>query len=1021
MTRAKLRRGMIVLLYLCLAACGNNPEPIDLPAINASETGRGSASLNGDWLFRTGQGHPLATLAALDDSWSEVVLPHTWNVEDGADGGDNYFRGDGWYHRSLTVAEDLSGRRLYLHFNGANLVTDVYLDEYHIGQHRGGYAAFRFDITDAVTPGMAHVLSVKVNNERNDDIPPLAADFTFYGGLYRGVDLVVAQPLHIDMMDYASPGVYISQREVGENHALIDIRTKLVNDGDSEYIAVVEFDLLDAQGRSVAHRAKNIRVPGQGSVQLESSLTLDQPHLWQGVQDPYLYQLYVRVKAAGEVVDSVQQAVGLRNFTVSPTQGAFLNGESVRLRGVSRHQDRQGKGWALSRDDHRQDFELIAEMGANAVRLAHYQHAPYIYQLADQMGFMIWAEVPVISEVTDSAAFTASAQQQLIELIRQNYNHPSIVMWGLFNEISMHGNEANTRLVETLETLAKQEDSRRLTTGAVLGDHEEEGVWRVPDIIAQNRYDGWYYHDFDGMAAWLDKIPALFPGRAVGISEYGAGSSTDLHADQPTNQDHTEEYQNLYHEANWLIMRERPQMWGSFIWNMFDFAADLRDEGSTPGINNKGMVTFDRKIKKDSFFWYQSHWRDQPILYITSRRFELRKTPDTDIKIYANIDSVELWVNDQSQGTVNNDGSNRFVWPAVALAMGKNTISARGGELVDEIVWQRVLNDETALTSASLGIDNEMHRIYNLPYALRREALQQMLVLPYGARLQWLEGSLPGDLLTQDLVFTVVAANGDKQVYGLGSGALSLGRPVKASRELAHGMMGNPPAKAQSVVNGDDRLDAEEGEVAFWITADPNQGPGWLKIDLGANYYIDSLDAAWLPGHINDNGTVKYSIDIAEDVAVSAVVFAESYTEVVDGRDNKTPLRTRDKIGAVARYVRVNVLDSSYTYDVPILGTFKLIGATEFSVYGGLVTSQKMAIDYKQHQIALPRDAAAPMAVSEFVAQLEGVGEKPLLELWSGESKLNPGDAVKSGDFLVVSLPGDRINRRERYDIVAAP
>ncbi|MFT5483811.1 MAG: beta-galactosidase, partial [Halieaceae bacterium] len=840
-------------------------------------------------------------------------------------------------------------------------------------------------------------------------------------GLYRGVELMVTQPLHIEMMDYASPGVYVTQRSVTTEQANIDVQSTIVNDGDSEQQALVYYELRDTDDRTVAQQAHSITVAAQGSTAVKGNLTISNPHLWQGVKDPYLYQMAVRLEQDGTLADSLQQPVGLRSFTVSPARGAFLNGQSARLRGVNRHQDREGKGWAVSKEDHRQDFEMIAEMGANAVRLAHYQHDEYVYQLADQMGFMVWAEVPVISEVTDSEAFTASAQQQLIELIRQNYNHPSIVVWGLFNEISIHGSEVNTRLVNKLEALAKQEDPNRLTTGAVLGNHEDEGVWLIPDIIAQNRYDGWYYNDFDGMATWLDKTHAAFPGRAIGISEYGAGSSVDLHSEQPVNQDHTEEYQNRYHEANWLIMRERPNMWGSFIWNMFDFAADLRDEGSTPGINNKGLVSFDRETKKDSYYWYQSHWRDVPLLYITSRRFDVRKTPSTAIKIYSNLNEVELLVNGESQGKRHNDGSNLFQWQAVALAMGDNRIAARSiaeEALADEVVWQRILNDDTGLSSKSLGIDSEQHRIYNLPYGLSRGELAEMLSLPYGAALAWPEDSSLADIVPDDLQFTVIAANEDRQVYSLGRGALSLGRPVKASRELTHGMMGNPPAAARNVVDGNDQLDGESGEDAFWITADPNQGPGWLKIDLGANYYIERLDAAWLPKNINEKGTVQYSIEIAEDVATSAVVFAETYREVVDQRDNKKPLRSSDQIGAVARYVRVHVLDSSYSYDVPILGTFKLIGATEFSVYGGVIFSESLVIDYPQRQISVKTSAAAGLTVDAIVAQLQAVAANTTLEIWSSGSRLNTHDTVKPGDYLLVSLPGDALQRKERYDFV---
>ncbi len=1019
MTNTIFKWAGALLMTVLLAACDSGPAQITQQTIGGESAGRGSASLNEGWQFRKGEGLALQAMGKFDDSWSEVELPHTWNVEDGSDGGDDYFRGDGWYHRELNVAQNLRGRRFYLHFNGANQITDVYINGAHIGRHEGGYAAFRFDITDSLSLGESNILSVKVNNARNDDIPPLTADFTFYGGIYRPVELIVTQPLHIEMMDYASPGVYIDQYVDGNKRGSLKIRSTLVNDGDDNEQAVVHYELRDASGNSMAQLSQRVALAGKSSVAINGSLSIDNPHLWQGIEDPYLYRLVVQVAVGDAILDQVVQPVGLRNFTVDPEKGAFLNGVSARLNGVSRHQDKKGKGWALSDEDHRQDFQLIADMGATAVRLAHYQHSQTIYQLADEMGLMVWAEVPVISEVTDSESFTASAKQQLIELIRQNYNHPSIVMWGLFNEISIHSSEGNAKLVRKLQRLAKKEDPNRLTTGAVLGDHNSEDVWQISDVVAQNRYDGWYYNDFDGMDTWLNKVRIDYPKRAIGISEYGAGSSIDIHSTHPKNQDHTEEYQNLYHEANWLIMRDHPAMWGNFIWNMFDFAADLRDEGSVPGLNNKGMVTFDREIKKDSYYWYQSHWRDEPLLYITSRRFDVRKTPGTDIKIYSNLPEVELVVNGQSQGVVTSDGSNRFVWADVSMKMGDNKIEARAKDLTDKVTWKRVLNDDTSLTSKSLGIDNTQHRIFNLPYGLTVAKLGQMLGLPYGASLIWPAGSKGEDVVAEELQFTVTAANSDSQVYSLARGALSLGRPVKASRELSHGMMGSPPAVASNVVDGNSRLDGESGEVPFWITADPNQGPGWLKIDLGSRYYVDRVDASWLPTHINDKGTIKYSIDIADEMVESAVVFAETYREVVDQRGNTTPLKTSDEISAVARYVRVNVLDSDYTFDVPVLGTFKLIGATEFSVYGGLVFSGTLELDYSRHVISLANNSV--LSVADLLSQLQAVESSAALQIWSGNSRLGNDDTVKAGDYLLVNLPGDTSLRKERYDFVVAP
>jgi len=1011
-----MRALYLTAMCLCwglLAGCSDSKPSIGLEAMG--QASRASVSLNDAWHFRRGQGKPLSNLEALDESWSAISIPHTWNAEDGADGGDDYFRGDGWYHRELKLEDNLQGKRFYLQFNGANLITDVFIDGQAIGQHAGGYAAFRFDVTDHLTLGGRNLLSVKVNNARHEDVPPLAADFTFFGGLYRDVELLITQAQHFDVLDYASKGVYVNQRAISAERADINVRSRVINAAKQAQSLNLKMQLLDAIGKTVINKQLSLELAAGATTTISESLSLADPHLWQGVTDPYLYQLRLTLSNDAGVVDTIEQPLGLRDFKVDPVRGAFLNGKPVRLQGVSRHQDKQDKGWALSRADHEEDFQLILEMGANAVRLAHYQHDEYVYQLADRLGLLIWAEVPVISEVNGSQAFTDNTKQQLIELIRQNYNHASIVMWGLFNEISIHGTDVNTALVTELQALAKSEDQYRLTTGAVLGDHEAQGVFMLPDIVAQNRYDGWYYNDFDGMGEWLDRSAKAFPSRALGISEYGAGASTDIHSDKPVNQDHTEEYQNLYHEENWLIMRERPFMWGSFIWNMFDFAADLRDEGSVPGLNNKGMVNHDRSVKKDSFFWYQSHWRKEPMLYITSRRFDLRKTPEVSVKVYSNLEAAELFLGGQSQGVQRNDGSNRLRWPNLPLSMGNNKIEVRGvgvhRTLSDQVTWVRVLNDDTRLASTALGIDNLQSKIYNPPYGFTQTELRKALALPYGAaatfdKVQSNEAAVkPGDTLT------ITAASGAQQVFTLAVGPLSIGRPVKANRELKHGMMGSPPAQASNAVNGNAELEPAEGKEEFWITADPMQGPGWLKIDLGRDYFIDRLDSAWLPVSMGEQGTMQYTIDVAKQKLESAVVFAETYHEAVDQRSNSQALRTTDAIGQIGRHVRINILDSSYAFDVPVLGRFKLIGATEFSVHGGLLYSDRLTINYQQRTIAV----ASGFRVEQVRELLNAVPQNAQWQFYLNDKPLKPQDTLLAGSYLLLAA-NDDAQRRERYD-----
>jgi beta-galactosidase len=658
------------LIYMAITTFG-------VPEVSAAylppASNRVDLNLNSDWKFYRADVAGAQDIKFDDADWAAINLPHTWNNMDGQDGGNNYYRGIGWYRKHYIIEGTYSGKSIYLKFEGANSVADVYINGARIGQHKGGYSAFCFDITSQVKIGADNVIAVKVNNAYDADIPPLSADFTFFGGIYRAVHLLVTDKLCVTPLDYASPGIYLKPTKVSAASADLQITAKIKNNYDQSKSVTVKTTIVDAANNVVDTLTTTKLMAAGAGYDFVQNTTISKPHLWNGLSDPYLYRAYVEVQDGGAAVDLVDQPLGIRYFSIDPGKGFILNGKYLDLHGVNRHQDRLNKGWAIGPAEHREDFSLIKEMGCTAIRLAHYQHAEYFYQLCDSGGMVVWAEFPFVNNVTLSDGFYQNAKQQLVELIRQNYNHPAIFFWGLGNEIKSLPSPST--LLQQLNDLAHTEDPTRLT--AYAADYATEYAW-LTDVNCFNKYDGWYTGTYSQVPAWCDAIHTNHPTSNVGVSEYGAGSGVSIHSATPENQDHSEEYQCLFHEAYWRSFRTRPFIWGKFIWNMFDFAVDYRQEGDTPGRNDKGMVTYDRKIKKDVFFYYQANWSDAPVLYITSRRFTERKTDLTDVKVYSNCDSVELKVNGVSRGTEKGTPDRVFTWTGIKLAIGKNSIEAFG-------------------------------------------------------------------------------------------------------------------------------------------------------------------------------------------------------------------------------------------------------------------------------------------------------------------------------------------------------
>ncbi len=624
---------------------------------------------------------PNAQSRKFDDAgWKTVDLPHTWNALDGQDGGSNYYRGAGWYRLHLHLDSSELAKVIFLRFEAASMAARVFVNGQLAGEHRGAFGAFCFDVTNLLAAG-DNLIAVRVDNSPNPDIPPLSGDFTVCGGLYRSVHLLQLDPVHVSPLDDASSGVYLTPVHVDESSAQVRFTVKLHNDLDADRIAAVECAITDAEGVCVASGRVEQPIAAHAAADGQTSLVLEHPHLWNGRDDPYLYTASVRIRRDGKIVDRVEQPLGLRSFHVDPQRGFFLNGQSYPLHGVGVHQDFFNKGWAESNSDIDRSYELINELGCTAVRLAHYQHPDYEYSLCDRSGIVVWAELPLVNRITDSPAFSDNAKQQVRELIKQNYNHPSICFWSLFNE---QGPRTRTdwTLIEQLNGLAHQLDPDRPTVAA---SHlpARIGLNWIPDLIGFNRYFGWYTGTIADWPTELDKLHDGHPDRAIGISEYGAGGSIAQHEEHPTTQPatkghwHPEEWESIVHEAAYGAMKDRPWLWGTFVWSMFDFACDDRNEGDRPGQNDKGLVTADRAVKKDAFYFYKANWSRQPFVYITSRRFTPHPSGTAELKVYSNCDSVELFLKGKSLGT-RAASDHVFRWEGVELPMGKCELRAVG-------------------------------------------------------------------------------------------------------------------------------------------------------------------------------------------------------------------------------------------------------------------------------------------------------------------------------------------------------
>ncbi len=605
-----------------------------------------------------------AMFAKQGENAAAVTLPHTWNAIDGQDGGNDYWRGIGTY--TIELPNPTEGKKQYIELQGANHVATVYCNGRELGTHRGGFSTFRYDLTPAMLPE-GNVLTVVVTNGVSS-VYPQQADFTFYGGLYRDVNFIEVSPTHFDLLLDGTQAVFVTPRSSGKTR--IDL-FPVEAEG-----CTVKVALKDAQGNVVAEGCAD------AEAQTVIKLDVSKPHLWNGMADPYCYTAEATIECDGAVLDAVSVTYGYRSFRVDAATGFYLNGKSCPLHGVSRHQDRQDKGWAISKADHEEDAALIKELGANTIRLAHYQHDQYFYDICDNTGFVLWAEIPFISSFIPDQEAHDDTISQMTELIAQNYNHPSICFWGISNEITIAGeSEALYRNLCELNALAKQLDPSRLTTMAQVSmvPKDSEHVY-ITDVQSYNHYFGWYVGDAADNGPWMDQFHALNPDRPLGISEYGSEAVLKWHTVYPENHDYTEEYAAQYHHDMLKTFATRPYLWSTHVWNMFDFAADARDEGGVKGRNNKGLVTYDRKIKKDAYFIYQAYWTDEPMLHVCGERFVDRAPDERIVTIYTNCPAATLIVNGAEAATAE-AVDHAVVFHDVPLQDGANTVTAVCGNV----------------------------------------------------------------------------------------------------------------------------------------------------------------------------------------------------------------------------------------------------------------------------------------------------------------------------------------------------
>lgn len=653
---------------------------------------------NNGWEFKKGPfpTDAMQTAARWNADWEQVNVPHTWNADDMQKKTNSFYAGGAYYRKHYVFPESLEGKRLFLRFEGVGACAEVYVNGYLVGTHKGAYSAFVCEIGSQVRLGEENEIVVKADNAARPDVIPVNhALFGVYGGIYRPVWLIVTEPCNIVVNDCASPGVYITQKNVSKQSADVSVRVKLDNATLAPAALELENAIYTREGKLVKVHRQSFELTPQGVQSYVSDFKISHPHLWQGREDPYLYKVVSRLKQDGQVIDEVIQPLGLRKYEAVAGKGFFLNGKKYPMYGVTRHQDWWGMGSALTNREHDFDLDQIMEVGATTVRFAHYQQSDYIYSRCDTLGLIIWAEIPFVNRVTGQE--WDNVHQQMRELIRQSFNHPSIYVWGIHNEV-YHPHGYTAALTQSVHDLCKLEDPDRYTVAVNGYGHAEHPVNGNTDIQGMNRYFGWYEKKIQDIKPWIEKMEKEYPWQRLMLTEYGADANiehqTELLGDALNwgSDFYPETFQTKTHEYQWGVISQHPYILASYLWNMFDFAVPQWKRGGVDARNMKGLITFDRKIRKDAFYWYKANWSKEPVLYLTQRRNTERERRETSVTVYSNLGTPRVFLNGRELDGVRKGYTDvHYIFDQVTLAEGRNVLRAvivsDGKEYTDEIVW----------------------------------------------------------------------------------------------------------------------------------------------------------------------------------------------------------------------------------------------------------------------------------------------------------------------------------------------
>ena len=679
--------------------------------------GRKVESFNSGWSFKKAPAEKELAINApkWDKGWSEVEIPHTWNAKDMQVQANSFYEGAAYYKKQYFFPAELKDKRVFLRFEGVGSCAEVFVNGMLATSHKGGYSAFACEISPLLKAGEENEIIVKADNKSRPDVIPVNHNlFGVYGGIYRPVWLVVTEPCNISVTDCASPGVYVTQKNVSKKQADVKVKVKLDNGTLQPVPVTLQNTIYDQEGKQVATHSQSFELSAQGEQAYESSFTIKKPTLWQGRENPYLYKVVSRLIKDGQVIDEMVQPLGLRKYEIVAGKGFYLNGEKYPMYGVTRHQDWWGLGSALKNENHDFDLATIMDVGATTVRFAHYQQSDYLYSRCDSLGLIIWAEIPFVNRVTGQEA--ENCRNQLREMIRQSFNHPSIYVWGLHNEV-YQPHQYTKELTQSLHDLAKTEDPDRYTVSVNGYGHMEHPVNLVADIQGMNRYFGWYEKKIQDIKPWVENLEKEYPHQKLMLTEYGADANLNHQTEYLgdalnwTKEFYPETFATKTHEYQWSVIAAHPYIIASYLWNTFDFCAPMWVRGGVPARNMKGLVTFDRKIKKDSYFWYKANWSKEPLLYLTQRRNWDREKKETSVTVYSNIGTPKVYLNGKELTGIREGYTPvHYIIDNITLDMGKNivkTVVVKDGKTYeDEIEW--VYNGEKKRDSDQ-SVNKEEH------------------------------------------------------------------------------------------------------------------------------------------------------------------------------------------------------------------------------------------------------------------------------------------------------------------------